>query len=139
MKNTFTYYISFPYEKYVSYLKSVGEYDVGEDPIADRFFAIEDIEAIWGLEFLYPDGRTHKWYEDNKWWMHDDIHADFLKVDGTLDLNKPPLFNGKPLKTDKVYTLECVEDEDAPHVRFAHRIVKSRIKGLGGWRFQDID
>ena len=30
----------------MSYLKSIGEYDVGEDPIADRFFAIEDIEAI---------------------------------------------------------------------------------------------
>lgn len=139
MKNTYTYYISFPYSKYVDYLKSTGEYDMNEDPIADRFFTIEDIEAIWGLEFLYPNGKTFQWYVDNDWTHNNDIWNEFITVDGKVDLDKPPLFNGIPLKSDRVYTLECVEDDDAPHSRFVDRIVKSRIKGLGGWRHHDID
>lgn len=138
MKKTYTYYIKFPYYEYVDYLKSIGKYDIGEDPIADRYLTIEEVESIWGLQFFYPDGRTQQWYEDNEWWESDELSADFMKIDGTIDLDRPPLHNGIPLKSDKLYVLECVEDEDVPHKLFSHRIVKSRIKGLCEWNFFDV-
>lgn len=128
MKHTYTYHIMFPYSKFIKH----PEYYAMNDLIKDKDLSPEDIENIWGIEFLYPTGKPHSWYEANNWWSNDALYDEFKTVDGCVDYEQPALLKGKPLKLDTIYTFECVEDDEI-HGRWCYRLIKSRICGVKGW------
>ena len=129
MKRTYTYHIMFPYSNFVKH----PNYRAMNDLICNRFLSTEDIEKIWDVEFLYPTGKPHSWYEANEWWSTEKLYEEFRSIDGRVDYEQPAFVNGKQLMSNVIYKFECVEDDEIDG-RWYNRIIKSRICGINGWR-----
>lgn len=130
MQITHSFYVNFPYSTF----KLKDTFGTCNDLIDDKDLNIEDIERLWGVEFFYPDGRTHSWYEANNFWSNETLFKEFCKVDGMVDLERAPVVDGCQLKNGKMYIFDCVEDTDIRSSRFSDRIIKTRVFGVTKWK-----
>lgn len=121
MKHVF--YLKYPYRD--------GDFDISMDLIYN--FSIEDIENIWGIQFVYDNGKTYKYYEELKWWelaIDNPLYVEFISVDGKTSISLPPVRNGKRLKINTIYCFICNENKNINASRFEDRITSAYIKKM---------